>query len=114
MILAILLLAATDINLKTLFANPDGIELKIFSLARLPRLLAILCTGVGVSVAGLACATYLLVNSHPEKPKLFSCVPALVFLPAIGLMIAMVIVQDTDYVLLHEQWLKDHAVHHKK
>lgn len=28
-------------------------ELKVFFLARLPRLLAILCTGVGMSVAGL-------------------------------------------------------------
>lgn len=44
----------------------------------------------------------------------FGIMPALVFVPAIGLIIAMVIAQDTDYVLLHEQWLKDHAAHHKK
>ena len=31
----------------------NGEQLKIFVVSRLPRLLAILCTGIGMSVAGL-------------------------------------------------------------
>ena len=48
-----LFVGATDIDIGTLLAGGDGFELKIFLLARIPRLLAILCTGVGMSVAGL-------------------------------------------------------------
>ena len=48
-----LFVGATDIDLGTLLAGGDGMELKIFILGRIPRLLAILCTGVGMSVAGL-------------------------------------------------------------
>ena len=50
---ASLFVGATDINLSTLLAGGDGIEMKIFFLGRIPRLLAIICTGVGMSVAGL-------------------------------------------------------------
>ena len=48
-----LFVGATDIDLRTLLSGADPMELKIFLLGRIPRLLAILCTGVGMSVAGL-------------------------------------------------------------
>lgn len=48
-----LFIGAIDIDIGSLFSSENGMELKIFLLARLPRLLAILCTGVGMSVAGL-------------------------------------------------------------
>ena len=48
-----LFVGATDIDLRTLLMSGNDMELKIFLLARIPRLLAILCTGVGMSVAGL-------------------------------------------------------------
>lgn len=41
-----------DINPQSLLAG-DGEQWKVFFISRLPRLLAILCTGVGMSVAGL-------------------------------------------------------------
>ena len=40
-----------DINIKNLFLDSQSME--VFVISRLPRLLAILCTGVGMSVAGL-------------------------------------------------------------
>ena len=60
-ILAMLLLALSavslfigvlDVNLKGLLSG-DAETIKIFFISRLPRLLAILCTGIGMSVAGL-------------------------------------------------------------
>ena len=48
-----LFVGAIDIDLATVLAGGDGMEMKIFLLGRIPRLLAILCTGVGMSVAGL-------------------------------------------------------------
>ena len=41
-----------DIDLASLLSG-DGEAMRIFLISRLPRLLAILCTGVGMSVAGL-------------------------------------------------------------
>lgn len=47
-----LFVGVMDIKMSDLFAgNGDG--LRIFLISRLPRLLAILCTGIGMSVAGL-------------------------------------------------------------
>lgn len=40
-----------DIRVSSLFSNREMLE--IFLISRLPRLMAILCTGVGMSVAGL-------------------------------------------------------------
>jgi len=40
-----LFVGATEINLSALLSG--GMELKIFLLARIPRLLTILCTGIG-------------------------------------------------------------------
>ena len=60
-ILAIILLALSlisifvgviDIDIKDLLTN-DNNALMIFVVSRLPRLLAIICTGIGMSVAGL-------------------------------------------------------------
>ena len=46
-----LFIGVIDVDLSALFT--DGEKLEIFFISRLPRLLAILCTGVGMSVAGL-------------------------------------------------------------
>ena len=48
-----LFVGAIDIDLGELLSGGGGMELKIFLLSRIPRLLALLCTGVGMSVAGL-------------------------------------------------------------
>lgn len=50
---ASLFVGATDIDIASLLSGENEMELKIFLLARIPRLLAILCTGIGMSVAGL-------------------------------------------------------------
>ena len=47
-----LFVGVIDVNLAGLFSG-DLDQLEIFLISRLPRLLAILCTGVGMSVAGL-------------------------------------------------------------
>ena len=47
-----LFLGVIDINLSGLLSG-ELEQLEIFLISRLPRLLAILCTGVGMSVAGL-------------------------------------------------------------
>ena len=47
-----LFVGVIDVNLAGLFSG-DLAQLEIFLISRLPRLLAILCTGVGMSVAGL-------------------------------------------------------------
>ncbi len=49
---ASLFVGVIDLRLSALLSG-DGEQLKIFLASRLPRLLAILCTGVGMSVAGL-------------------------------------------------------------
>jgi iron complex transport system permease protein len=47
-----LFIGVIDINLKSLLAG-DTEAIEVFLISRLPRLLAILCTGIGMSVAGL-------------------------------------------------------------
>ena len=47
-----LFVGVIDLDLPSLFGG-DMEQLKILVVSRLPRLLAILCTGVGMSVAGL-------------------------------------------------------------
>lgn len=47
-----LFVGVIDIRVSALLAG-DGEQMKIFLISRLPRLMAILCTGVGMSVAGL-------------------------------------------------------------
>ncbi len=48
-----LFVGVIDIDLAALFSDKAGMELKVFLLSRISRLLAIICTGVGMSVAGL-------------------------------------------------------------
>ena len=89
--IASLFVGATDISLGAMLADPEGIELKIFLLARIPRLLAILCTGVGMSVAGLI-MQQLCMNKFVSpstgatiQSAQFGIMLALVFVPGIGL-----------------------------
>lgn len=52
-----------DISLTSLLQG-DGYQWEIFLISRLPRLLAILCTGVGMSVAGLILPFSMALNVH--------------------------------------------------
>lgn len=86
-----LFVGATDINLGTMLSDPEGMELKIFLLARIPRLLAILCTGIGMSVAGLI-MQQLCMNKFVSpstgatiQSAQFGIMLALVFVPGVGL-----------------------------
>lgn len=89
--IASLFIGAVDIRLSSLFASGDGMELKIFLLARVPRLLAILCTGIGMSVSGLI-MQQLCMNKFVSpstgatiQSAQFGILLSLVFVPAIGL-----------------------------
>lgn len=86
-----LFVGATDIDIGTLLSNKDGMEMKIFLLARIPRLLAILCTGIGMSVAGLI-MQQLCMNKFVSpstgatiQSAQFGILLSLVFFPGIGL-----------------------------
>lgn len=80
-----------EIDWNTLFSSGDGMELKIFLLSRIPRLLAILCTGIGMSVAGLI-MQQLCMNKFVSpstgatiQSAQFGILLSLVFIPGIGL-----------------------------
>ena len=86
-----LFVGVIDIDLNTLFSGGDDMGMKIFLLARIPRLLAILCTGVGMSVAGLI-MQQLCMNKFVSpstgatiQSAQFGILLSLVFLPTIGL-----------------------------
>lgn len=86
-----LFVGVMDMNWNTLLSGEDGMELKVFLLARIPRLLAILCTGVGMSVAGLI-MQQLCMNKFVSpstgatiQSAQFGILLSLVFLPSIGL-----------------------------
>lgn len=86
-----LFVGVIDIDLNTLLFGGDGMEWKIFLLARIPRLLAILCTGVGMSVSGLI-MQQLCMNKFVSpstgatiQSAQFGILLSLVFIPAIGL-----------------------------
>ena len=86
-----LFVGVTDIDPSTLLSDRDGMEAKIFLLARIPRLLAILCTGIGMSVAGLI-MQQLCMNKFVSpstgatiQSAQFGILLSLVFLPGIGL-----------------------------
>lgn len=94
---ALLLVAAASLFVGVLDIQPgtllggDGMALKVFLLARLPRLLAILCTGVGMSVAGLI-MQQLCMNKFVSpstgatiQSAQFGILLSLVFFPALGL-----------------------------
>ena len=84
-----LFVGVIDIDLKTLLTG--GMELEIFLLGRIPRLLAILCTGIGMSVAGLI-MQQLCMNKFVSpstgatiQSAQFGILLSLVFLPGLGL-----------------------------
>lgn len=86
-----LFVGVIDIDLNTLLSGGDGMELKIFLLSRIPRLLAILCTGVGMSAAGLI-MQQLCMNKFVSpstgatiQSAQFGILLSLVLVPAIGL-----------------------------
>ena len=86
-----LFVGVTDIDLSTLLHDREGMETKIFLLARVPRLLAILCTGMGMSVAGLI-MQQLCMNKFVSpstgatiQSAQFGILLSLVFFPGIGL-----------------------------
>ena len=86
-----LFVGVVDIDLNTLLFGGEGMEWKIFLLARVPRLLAILCTGIGMSVAGLI-MQQLCMNKFVSpstgatiQSAQFGILLSLVFLPSIGL-----------------------------
>jgi iron complex transport system permease protein len=86
-----LFIGVMDIDLKVLLSGGNGMQLNIFLLSRIPRLLAILCTGVGMSVAGLI-MQQLCMNKFVSpstgatiQSAQFGILLSLVFLPAIGL-----------------------------
>jgi len=86
-----LFVGATDIDLKALLSGGEGTELKIFLLARVPRLLAILCTGIGMSVAGLImqqlCRNKFVSPSTGAtiQSAQFGVLLSLVCIPSVGL-----------------------------
>ena len=84
-----LFVGVIDIDLKKLLTG--GMELDVFLLGRLPRLLAILCTGAGMSVAGLI-MQQLCMNKFVSpstgatiQSAQFGILLSLVFLPGLGL-----------------------------
>lgn len=86
-----LFVGVIDIDLNTLLSGGAGMELKIFLLARIPRLLAILCTGVGMSAAGLI-MQQLCMNKFVSpstgatiQSTQFGILLSLVFIPTLGL-----------------------------
>jgi len=86
-----LFVGATDITPAALLSGGDGMELKIFMLARIPRLFAIVCTGTGMSVAGLI-MQQLCMNKFVSpstgatiQSAQFGILLSLVFVPGIGL-----------------------------
>lgn len=86
-----LFVGVIDIDPGALLSGGTGMELPIFLLTRIPRLLAILCTGVGMSVAGLI-MQQLCMNKFVSpstgatiQSAQFGILLSLVFIPAIGL-----------------------------
>ena len=86
-----LFVGVLDIDMNTLLSGGDGMELKIFLLSRIPRLLAILCTGIGMSVSGLI-MQQLCMNKFVSpstgatiQSAQFGILLSLVFIPSIGL-----------------------------
>lgn len=85
-----LFIGAIDVDLASLFSG-DHMKLQIFFLSRVPRLLAILCTGVGMSVAGLI-MQQLCMNKFVSpttgatiQSAQFGIALAMTFFPTMGL-----------------------------
>ena len=86
-----LFIGVIDIDWNMLLSSGEGMELKIFLLSRVPRLLAILCTGIGMSVSGLImqqlCMNKFVAPSTGAtiQSAQFGILLSLVFIPGIGL-----------------------------
>ena len=91
-----LFVGATDITLSSLLAAEDAMQWDIFILGRIPRLLAILCTGVGMSVAGLImqqlCMNRFIspTTGATIQSAQFGIALAMIFFPTMGLMVRTV------------------------
>ena len=79
------------LSILSLLIGAMEIDLKILLLSRIPRLLAILCTGIGMSVAGLI-MQQLCMNKFVSpstgatiQSAQFGILLSLVFFPAVGL-----------------------------
>ena len=89
-----LFIGAIEIDWKTLLAGGDALALRIFLFGRVPRLLAILCTGVGMSAAGLI-MQQLCMNKFVSpstgatiQSAQFGILLSLVFVPALDTMVS--------------------------
>ena len=87
---ASLFVGVLDMDIPSL-ASGDAVQWELFLVSRLPRLLAILCTGVGMSVSGLI-MQQLCMNKFvsPTTGATISCAQlglllAMVFVPSLGL-----------------------------
>ena len=86
-----LFVGVSDISLGSLWGNYETMEWKIFFLARIPRLLAVLCTGGGMSVAGLfmqqLCMNKFVSPSTGAtiQSAQFGIMLSLVFIPTMGI-----------------------------
>lgn len=86
-----LFIGAIEIDPGTLLGGGENLEFKIFLLGRIPRLLAILCTGAGMSVAGLI-MQQLCMNKFVSpttgatiQSAQFGIALSMIFAPAMGL-----------------------------
>lgn len=89
--LASLFIGVIDIDMDSLMAG--GFELEVFLLARIPRLLAILCTGVGMSVSGLIMQQLCMnkfvsptTGATMQSAQFGICI-AMLFFPTMGLWV---------------------------
>lgn len=90
---ASIFIGVIDIDFYSLFNSESKMELKILILARIPRLLAVLCTGVGMSVAGLI-MQQLCMNKFVSpttgatiQSAQFGIALAMMFFPTMGLWV---------------------------
>lgn len=86
-----LFVGVIDLDVQTLFSGGDAMKWKIFLLSRIPRLLAVLCTGVGMSVAGLI-MQQLCMNKFVSpttgatiSSAQFGILMSLIFMPNVGM-----------------------------
>lgn len=86
-----LFVGALDIGLNTLLNAENTMEISVFLLARIPRLLSVLCTGIGMSVAGLI-MQQLCMNKFVSpttgatiQSAQFGILLSMLFIPTMGL-----------------------------
>lgn len=91
LVLSVLSLFVGVVDLKTMLPGGEEMAWKVFLLSRVPRLLAVLCTGVGMSVSGLI-MQQLCMNKFVSpstgatiQSAQFGILLSLVFFPAMGL-----------------------------